>query len=109
MNAPAVLDTSFSLYALFIVVSLATSSYLFHNCLVMFKSQFTCCAVLVVAICVLTYIVCLSIVNTSQSNIQNKYQLSVRYMVDGTFLLVSGVCLTYFLSPMLGKVKLPKM
>ena len=42
-------------------------------------------------------------------NLQNKYQLSVRYMVDGTFLLVSGVCLTYFLSPMLGKVKLPKM
>lgn len=109
MNAPAVLDTSFAIYAIFILVSLATSSYLFHNCLVMFKNQFTCCALLVVALGVLTYIVCLSIVNTHQMNLQSKYQLSVRYMVDGSFLLVLGVCLTYFLAPMLGKVKLPKM
>jgi hypothetical protein len=42
-------------------------------------------------------------------NLPNKYQLSVRYMVDGSFLMVLGVCLTYFLAPMLGKVKLPKM
>ena len=109
MNSSSVLDGGFALYALFVLVSLVTSSYLFHNCLVMFKDKFTCCAMLVVALGVLTYIVCLSIVNTSQQNLQSKYEQSVRYMVDGTFLLVLGVALTYMISPMLGKVKLPKM